>query len=96
MLNTLESHNAAEESSLSEVLETGGGRGVAEILAIAESRSRYLEASKSKGKEVARKIAKGIGDNKRVGNFELIAFPDVSISPTLSSQRAHDTFTYGK
>jgi DNA (cytosine-5)-methyltransferase 1 len=74
-------------------LGESGGR-PQEILAISESRSRYLEASKSKGKESSRKITEGSGEDHRVGNFELIAIPNEPISPTLSAQRAHDTFTY--
>jgi DNA (cytosine-5)-methyltransferase 1 len=71
-----------------------GGARIAEILAIAEGRSRYLEASKSKRKDSPGTITKSTRDDLRVGNFELIAFPDAPISPTLSAQRAHDTFTY--
>ena len=70
------------------------GRTPAQILAIGEGRAGYLEASKSKGKEASRKVAKCSEKDHRVGNFELIAFPDESTSPTLSAQRAHDTFTY--
>jgi DNA (cytosine-5)-methyltransferase 1 len=74
-------------------LGNSGGR-PEEILAISEGRSRYLEASKSKGKDSPGTITESVRDDLRVGNFELIAFPDAPISPTLSAQRAHDTFTY--
>ena len=64
----------------------------AEILAIGEGRAGYIEASKQKGKDFARKTS----ESARAGNFELYDFPDESISPTLSSQRAHDTMTFNR
>ena len=70
------------------------GQRAAEILALRESRSRYLEEIKPTWKDSSGKVAKGADDDLRVGNFELISFPKESISPTLSAQRAHDTFTY--
>lgn len=47
-------------------LGTGGGT-PEEILAIGESRARYLEASKSKGKDSARKTATGAGISSFTG-----------------------------
>ena len=66
----------------------------AEILAIAEGRIGYFAQSQSSRKNSARETSESVGDDSRVGNFELIAFPNQPISPTLSAQRAHDTFTY--
>ena len=43
-----------------------GGQGVGEILALAESRSRYLETSKQKGKDTARTTSKFTGDGGEI------------------------------
>jgi len=50
-----------------------------QILAIADGRARYIEASKSKGQKVTRKIAKG------VGNSEWWSGKDVADTLTVSS-----------
>ena len=66
-----------------------------EILAIGKGRARYFETSKQKGKDIAGTTSDGArNSSERVGNFELYDFPTESISPTLSSQRAHDSFIY--
>jgi len=71
------------------------GRTPAKILAISEGRAGYLEASKSPGKGTARSTAESVRDiGKRIGNFELESFPQGGTSPTLSRERAHDTFIY--
>jgi DNA (cytosine-5)-methyltransferase 1 len=70
------------------------GRTPEEILNISQSRAGYLEASKSKGKDSARKVTDGVGDSSRAGNFELYDFPTTPVAPTLNSQRARDTMTY--
>jgi DNA (cytosine-5)-methyltransferase 1 len=71
------------------------GRTPAKILAISEGRAGYLEASKSPGKGTARSTAESVRDiGKRIGNFELESFPQGGASPTLSRERAHDTFIY--
>jgi len=70
------------------------GRSPEEILAIAEGRAGYLAKSNAKGKDASTGITTSAGIGGAVGNFELYDFPDESISPTLSSQRAHDTMTW--
>jgi DNA (cytosine-5)-methyltransferase 1 len=65
-----------------------------EILNISQSRAGYLEASQSKRKDSARKVASGVGDSSRAGNFELYDFPSESVAPTLNALRARDTMTY--
>ena len=71
------------------------GRSPEEILAIGEGRAGYIEASEQKGKDIAGTTSDGArNSSERVGNFELYDFPTESISPTLSSQRAHDSFIY--
>ena len=70
------------------------GRSPEEILAIAEGRAGYLAKSNAKGKDASTGITTSTGIGGAVGNFELYDFPDESISPTLSSQRAHDTMTW--
>ena len=70
------------------------GRSPEEILAIAEGRAGYLAKSNAKGKDTSTGITTSAGIGGAVGNFELYDFPDESISPTLSSQRAHDTMTW--
>ena len=70
------------------------GRSPEEILAIAEGRAGYLAKSNAKGKDTATGITTSAGIGGAVGNFELYDFPDESVSPTLSSQRAHDTMTW--
>ena len=72
-------------------LAEGGGR-VAEILSIAEGRSRYLEASNAKGKTTSGSAT----DSARAGNFELYDFPKESVSPTINARRAHDTMTFNR
>ena len=69
------------------------GPSPAEILAISEGRTRYLEASQSKGKDTAIATATSIGES-RAGNFELYDFPTEPIAPTLNALRARDTMTY--
>ncbi len=69
------------------------GRSPEQILAISESRARYLEASNKKRKDTATPIADGVGAS-RAGNFELYDFPDAEIAPTLNALRARDTMTY--
>ena len=67
----------------------------AEILAIAEGRAGYLEASQPKGKETAGSFADSAGESGAgVGNFELYDFPKESVSPTLNAQRTRDTMTW--
>ena len=70
------------------------GRSPEEILAIAEGRAGYLAKSNAKGKDASTGITTSAGIGGAVGNFELYDFPDESVSPTLSSQRAHDTMTW--
>ena len=71
------------------------GRSPEEILAIGEGRARYFETSEQKGKDIAGTTSDGArNSSERVGNFELYDFPTESISPTLSNQRAHDSFIY--
>ena len=70
------------------------GRSPEEILAIGQSRARYIEASKSKGKDTAPTVADGVGTGSRAGNFELYDFPDAEVAPTLNALRARDTMTY--
>ena len=71
------------------------GRTSAKILAIGEGRAGYLAQSQSKGKATTRSVAKSVRDiGKRIGNFELESFPQSGASPTLSRERAHDTFIY--
>jgi len=71
------------------------GRTPAEILAICEGRAGYLAESQSKGKATTRSVTKSVRDiGKRIGNFELESFPQSGASPTLSRERAHDTFIY--
>jgi len=70
------------------------GRSPEEILAIAEGRAGYLAKSNAKGKDPSTGVTTSAGIGGAVGNFELYDFPDESISPTLSSQRAHDTMTW--
>jgi len=70
------------------------GRTPEEILNISQSRAGYLEASQSKGKDTARKIADSASDSSRAGNFELYDFPSESVAPTLNALRARDTMTY--
>ena len=71
------------------------GRTPAEILAIGEGRAGYLAQSQSKGKATTRSVAKSVKDiGKRIENFELESFSQSGASPTLSRERAHDTFIY--
>ena len=70
------------------------GRAPEEILALAEGRAGYLAKSNTKGKNSSTGVTTSAGIGGAVGNFELYDFPDESVSPTLSSQRAHDTMTW--
>jgi DNA (cytosine-5)-methyltransferase 1 len=70
------------------------GRSPEEILAIGQSRARYLEASNKKRKDTAGAVADGVGTGSRAGNFELYDFPDREVAPTLNALRARDTMTY--
>jgi DNA (cytosine-5)-methyltransferase 1 len=70
------------------------GRSPEEILALAQGRAGYLAKSNAKGKDASTGVTTSAGIGGAVGNFELYDFPDESVSPTLSSQRAHDTMTW--
>jgi DNA (cytosine-5)-methyltransferase 1 len=68
-----------------------------EILAIAEGRSGYLEASQSKGKETPTSATESARESSiGVGNFELYDFPTGDVAPTLNALRARDTMAYGQ
>jgi DNA (cytosine-5)-methyltransferase 1 len=70
------------------------GRSPEEILAIAEGRARYLAKSNEKRKDTAGASARSSQSSSAAGNFELYDFPDESIAPTMSAQRARDTMTW--
>ena len=69
----------------------------AEILALSQGRLGHIEKSQSPRKNLARIAEDGTAtDSERVGNFELYDFPTESVSPTLSSARAHDTLSFNR
>ncbi|NBW18843.1 MAG: DNA (cytosine-5-)-methyltransferase, partial [Caulobacteraceae bacterium] len=70
------------------------GRSPEEILAIAEGRAGYLAKGDKKRQDTANGITTSARSGSSVGNFELYDFPEESVSPTLSSERARDTMTW--
>jgi len=76
-----------------------GNNGVApsEILALGESSIRDFEASLTKGKATTGKVAPSSGSNQRlIGNFELISFPQDALSLSLSPANAPMTPSHTK
>jgi DNA (cytosine-5)-methyltransferase 1 len=70
------------------------GKSPEEILAIGQSRARYLAQGKSAKKNTATATATSAGISSRAGNFELYDFPNSDVAPTLNALRARDTMTY--
>ena len=64
------------------------GRTPEEILAIRESRAGYLEASKPKREDIARKVAGGIGNTSKLNRMR--AFGDYAEDETTSTLKQRD------
>ena len=64
------------------------GRTPEEILAIRESRAGYLEASKPKREDIARKVAGGIGNTSKLNRMR--AFGDYAEDKTTSTLKQRD------